>query len=171
MNLVPFPCSGSRTRGVVRARASGCRRNRPLHVLQAEVEARRRSCRPRCTWRASAEVDTRVFHYYLAGAPVPQSGPIPSLGRTDLSQFVVSDCLRDFCAEEEVFGRESIPAQHCSRLGERVESGIDFCSRKNLGVMFQLALGGGGIEDSYPFRVRPAGGAQEKSPRVRRPLP
>ena len=83
----------------------------------------------------------------------------------------MSNCLGDFCAEEEVLGRESIPAQHRSRLGERVECGVDLGRRKNLGVMFQLALCGGGIEDSYPFWVRPPGGAQEKSPRVRRPLP
>src|SRR6267378_4431385 len=64
-------------------------------------------------------------------------------GRTGFSQLVVSDHLWNFRAEEEVPRREPIPAQHRSRLGERVESGIDLRSGKNLGVVFQFTLGGG----------------------------
>ena len=68
----------------------------------------------------------------------------------------MSDSLWNLCAEDEILGRESVPAEHRSRLGERVERGIDLGSRKYFRVVFQLALGGGGIEDAYPFWVRPS---------------
>ena len=58
----------------------------------------------------------------------------------------MSNNLWDFGCENEILRRISVPAEHCSLLGERVEAGVDFCGGKDLGVMFQLALGGGRVE-------------------------
>src|SRR3989442_13797104 len=78
----------------------------------------------------------------------------------------MSNSLRNLCAEDEVLGRESVPAKHRARMGERIERRIDLSSRKYLRVVFRLALSGSGVEYSHPLRARPPRSAYEKPPRL-----
>lgn len=58
----------------------------------------------------------------------------------------MSNSLWDLGRENEILRRISVPAKHCSLLGESVEARVDFCGGEDLGVVFQLALCGGGVE-------------------------
>ncbi len=68
----------------------------------------------------------------------------------------MGNCLGEFCVEHEAAGGVSVPANHHSLLGKRVEGGVYLGRGEDLAVEAELALAGGGVEDSDPLRVGPS---------------
>src|SRR5437762_9105952 len=78
--------------------------------------------------------------------------------------------LRKFGVEYEAARRISVPSYDHPLFRKSVERGIYLSRREYLAVESELALIRGRVEDTNPFRIRPAGGPHEETARVRLPL-